>query len=206
MSKKKSEAFEAETQILVKARETLEKNSEDTDVLRKAYASICDEYERLLEEARFLTKVSDKLEVKLNKANEQLEAHNRQLSTEKEMVETERGKALNSNKKLREEKTGLDESRTKLHMILIIIIAILLVIFVIFIWYGYQMNDEIDSKEKSLLQLKTKVESLEETAKVFEQERDSLAKLIPAPKNKRRDNPKPAEEQPAPEGGLIYHF
>jgi uncharacterized membrane protein len=206
MSKKKSEAFEAETQILVKARETLEKNSEDMDVLRKAYASICDEYERLLEEARFLTKVSDKLEIKLNKANEQLEAHNRQLSTEKELVETEMGKALKTNKKLREEKTGLDESRNRLQMILIIIIAVLLVIFVIFIWYGYQMNEEIDAKEKSLLQLKTKVESLEETTRIFEKERDSLAKLIPPPKTKRRETTKPVEEQPAPEGGLIYFF
>jgi len=103
MSKKKSEAFEAETQILVKARETLEKSSDDADALRQAYASICDEYERLLEEARFLTKVSDKLEVKLNKANEQLEAHNKQLSSEKELVENEMGRALKTNKKLREE-------------------------------------------------------------------------------------------------------
>lgn len=206
MSKKKSEAFEAETQILVKARETLEKSGDDAEVLRKAYASICDEYERLLEEARFLTKVSDKLEIKLNKANEQLEAHNRQLSTEKEMVETEMGKALKTNKKLREEKTGLDESRNKLQMTLIIIIAVLLVIFVIFIWYGYQMNDEISTKEKSLLQLKTKVEALEETAKLFEKERDSLAKLIPPPKPNRRAAAKPAEEQSVPEGGFIYHF
>lgn len=204
MSKKKSEAFEAETQILVKARETLEKSSDDADALRQAYASICDEYERLLEEARFLTKVSDKLEVKLNKANEQLEAHNKQLSSEKELVENEMGRALKTNKKLREEKSGLDESRNKLQMVIVFSIAAVVVILAIFFWLAYELKTDLDARDTAINKLKENQDRLEQAKIQMEQERDSLAKLIPAPRDNKRRQPKP--EETSAEGGLIYYF
>jgi len=198
MSKKKSEVFEVESQILLKARETLESSS-DSDSLRQGYGVICDEYERLLEEARFLTKISDKLEVKLNKANEQLESHNRQLSNEKDMVESEMGKALKTNKKLRSEKSDLDQQQNKLQTVLVIIIAILAVIFVIGIWYGYQLNENIKSKEKANNDFKAKVENLEKFNKEQEQALDSLTKAVPpAARPKPRPQPKP-EPEPAAE-------
>lgn len=204
MSKKKSEAFEAETQILVKARETLEKSSDDADALRQAYASICDEYERLLEEARFLTKVSDKLEVKLNKANEQLEAHNKQLSSEKELVENEMGRALKTNKKLREEKSGLDESRNKLQMVIVFSIAAVVVILAIFFWLAYELKTDLDARDSAINKLKENQERLEKAKIQMEQERDSLSKLVPATREGKKKPPK--QEETSAEGGLIYYF
>lgn len=74
MQKRQSEAFPNEVETLKAARENATNPNLTTEEVQRAFNNLCDEYEKLLEETRFLTKTADKLEMKLNAANEKLKA------------------------------------------------------------------------------------------------------------------------------------
>jgi len=77
---KKAEGFAMEQEVLRQARETLERENVSIEVLRESYSGLCEEYEKLLDETKFLTKVSDKLEAKLSAANDKLADYNKELA------------------------------------------------------------------------------------------------------------------------------
>jgi len=160
MSKKKADAFTAEQDVLKEARQALNNTGSERQTLADSFSVLCDEYEKLLEEAKFLTKVSDKLESKLNKANEELVSKNENLTTEVESKESQLGQTLLTNKNLRKEKSALDDKQNQLQMTLIIIIAVLLIAMVVFIWLFFKMSGDVDSLTKSNEDKKAKIEQM----------------------------------------------
>ena len=137
-SKKKGEAFQAEINTLNSAREVLERGEAvPATELRTAYQSIVEEYEKLLDEVKFLTKVSDKLEAKLNSTNEQLKSYNAALATEAETAKAQKDKVLEKNKQLYQEKTDLDFKMNRFQMTLIILIVILVVVVIILLYWAF---------------------------------------------------------------------
>ena len=130
MAKKSSDTFVNEAQTLERTRQVLNDPSVDKDKLQDHLKNLCDEYEKLLEEARFITKVSDKLEAKLNVANEKLKANLDTATSENENIKMEREKVLRKNQKLSKEKTEAEVLRNKLQMTMTILIALLVVVVI----------------------------------------------------------------------------
>ncbi|MCS6904380.1 MAG: hypothetical protein RML72_11045 [Bacteroidia bacterium] len=137
MSRRESEAFPHETEVLRVARETAQNPNLTMDEIQKAFNTLCDEYEKLLEETRFLTKTADKLEMKLNAANEKLKAEKNYFATEAEINRVEKEKALHKNKQLFQEKTEAVTSVNKLQTTLSIIIVVLLVLLITLGYYAF---------------------------------------------------------------------
>ncbi len=137
-SKKKGEAFQSEINTLNAAREVLERGEVVPQAeLVSAYKNIVEEYEKLLDEVKFLTKVSDKLEAKLNSTNEQLKTYNATLATEAETAKAQKDKVLEKNKQLFQEKTDLDFKMNRFQMTLIILIVILVVVVIILLYWAF---------------------------------------------------------------------
>lgn len=135
-SKKKADAFAVESDFLTSSRAKID-GLGTTEELREALRHSLDEYERLLEESKFLTKVSDKLESKLNTANEQLKKFNEELSTEAEIAKNQKDKVLEKNKQLYQEKSELDFRMNRFQLTLIVLIALLVVVILILVYYFY---------------------------------------------------------------------
>lgn len=173
MSKKKGDTFAAESEFLAAARQKIESNTLTEEQLKSSYAEICEKYEELLQEARFLTRVSDKLEKKLSVANDKLQQENTGLTHQTEQIKSEMGKALKTNKKLSQEKTQLDESQNKLQMTLIFIIAGMLIVMVTMGWFWFQTAEEIDDYKKAGQNATALQKQLEELKKE-KAEQDSL--------------------------------
>jgi uncharacterized protein (DUF3084 family) len=134
-SKKKAEAFSNEITVLTNARQTLEASGVSEQDLRTAYTTLCDEYEKLLDEAKFLTKVSDKLESKLNASLEKLKTFNAELTTEAEVAKNQKEKVMEKNKQLYQEKSELDFRMNRFQLILIVLIVILFVVLLIMAYW-----------------------------------------------------------------------
>lgn len=134
MAKTKTDAFADALQTLNKSREILA--SEHThEELKEAFKFLCDEYEKLIGEAQFLTKVSDKLEAKLNKTNEQLRLYNLELAHEAEDAKQLSEKISKQNKSLFEEKKSLDSKVNTFQQFLIITIGFLLALVLLLLYY-----------------------------------------------------------------------
>ena len=132
-SKRKEDVFTVETESLTKAKDVAN-NSQSLDDLRKAFLSFCEDYEKLLDEAKFITKVSDKLESKLNKANEQLKLYNEELAHEAEDVKSKNEKITKRSVELYEQKKTLDKKTNTLQLLVILMIAMLLVAIVLILY------------------------------------------------------------------------
>lgn len=201
MSKKKGETFEIESKTLREAKELGTGSDINLEKLQQAYVNICDEYEKLLDEAKFLTKVSDKLEARLNKANEELQVHYEKIAHEKENVEAAYDKTKKKASQLARENTEIEAGRNKLQMVLIFVIAGLLVVIVVFVWYTFVMKDDLrqalHEREKSAAGMK----SLELKIQNLEQAQREAEEAKTAPKKPARQQARPAapvhEEAPS---------
>ncbi len=134
MAKTKTDAFADALQTLNKSREILE-NHQTPEELKDAFRFLCDEYEKLIGEAQFLTKVSDKLEAKLNKTNEQLRLYNQELAHEAEDAKSLSEKMSIQNKSLFEEKKNLDSKVNTFQQFLIVLVAFLLALVLLLLYY-----------------------------------------------------------------------
>ncbi len=79
MSSKKENLFKIEIQILEKSEGILERDDISTEEYRTLFKELCHNYSELLDQTRLITKVSDKLQNKLNTVNETLEVKNIEL-------------------------------------------------------------------------------------------------------------------------------
>lgn len=137
MEKKKAEAFQLEAEVLDKARAAIENAAITQDQLKEEFVSLANDYEKLLDEAKFLTKISDKLEAKLNASNEKLQHYNKELAHEAESAKTQTEKVLKKNKKLFEEKAESESSKNKLQLTMIILIGMLFIVILLFFYQFY---------------------------------------------------------------------
>lgn len=80
MSSKKENLFKFEAQVLENSEALLAKEETTFEEYKNAYKELCSNYSELLDQTKLITKVSDKLQNKLNSANEALEVKNIELS------------------------------------------------------------------------------------------------------------------------------
>ena len=139
MSKKKQEAFSIEMEVLRKAKEVVEDSSLPEAEIRTEFTSFIAEFEKLLEEARFLTKVSDKLEAKLRTHNEKLSENNKELEQNVDTTKAEKEVILKKNQKLYQEKTQGEISRNKLQLTLLMLLAAVVILIIMFFYYIFWM-------------------------------------------------------------------
>lgn len=76
---RKKNLFSQEAQVLTDTRKVLAREGVTKDELENELAKFCDSYEELLDQSKLITKVSDRLQKKINKANDDLELKNIQL-------------------------------------------------------------------------------------------------------------------------------
>ena len=79
MSSKKENLFKSETQILDKCKELLTKEEVTDDEYKDSFKELCFNYSELIDQSRLITRVSDKLQNKLNSAYEAVEVKNIEL-------------------------------------------------------------------------------------------------------------------------------
>lgn len=79
MSSKKENLFRSEAQILEKCELLLQKQEITFDEYKDSFKELCENYSELLDQTKLITKVSDKLQNKLNSAYEALEVKNIEL-------------------------------------------------------------------------------------------------------------------------------
>jgi hypothetical protein len=79
MSSKKENLFKSETQILEKCEQLLTKDEVTVDEYKESFKELCFNYSELLDQSRLITRVSDKLQNKLNSAYEAVEVKNIEL-------------------------------------------------------------------------------------------------------------------------------
>lgn len=72
LKSKKDDIFRNEKEALDELKKVLTQEDVSKDILLDKYQVLCDKFERLLGEAKFLTSVSDRLQSKLNVANEKM--------------------------------------------------------------------------------------------------------------------------------------
>ena len=77
--KKKKNLFEREVEILKKSKSAIDTEGQDADFFKSKLSEVCNHYEELLDQSKLITKVSDRLQRKINKANEALENKNLEL-------------------------------------------------------------------------------------------------------------------------------
>lgn len=78
-SSRKKNLFSQEASVLRKALDVLEKEGVTDSEIKEEFVSLCNSYEELLDQSKLITKVSDRLQKKINKSNEDLEQKNVEL-------------------------------------------------------------------------------------------------------------------------------
>lgn len=79
MSSKKENLFKSETQILEKCENLLKKEDVTLEEYKDSFKELCSNYSELLDQSKLITRVSDKLQNKLNSAYEAVEIKNIEL-------------------------------------------------------------------------------------------------------------------------------
>jgi hypothetical protein len=79
MGSSKENLFKSETQVLERSQTLLSKQDASLDDYKDSFKDLCHNYSELLDQTRLITKVSDKLQNKLNSAYEAVEIKNIEL-------------------------------------------------------------------------------------------------------------------------------
>jgi len=144
---KRADAYPNEAKVLEQAQSFLDnKAAHTTESLTEAYTNMVEEYGKMLNEVRFITKVSDKLESKLNAANEKLEAYNAQLTDEADHAKKDREKAIERSKRIYQDKSQIEKMANKQQMTIVIFVAVY-IITVVMLVYLFVFSDYAFVKE-----------------------------------------------------------
>lgn len=88
MPKPKSDnVFDNETQYLKQAKLVLAQADQSAESLRQEYEVLIAQYEKLLGDSSVITKISDRLQNRLNRANDKLEASSREIKRKNELLQ-----------------------------------------------------------------------------------------------------------------------
>lgn len=138
MVARKGDTFEKETQLLERGKLVSSDSSLGLDGFRMAFLEIVGGYEELLDEAKFLTKVSDRLEKKLSKANEELAKNNVKIKKENDGLAKENQNVKAKNNHIIAEHQKIGKKLTKFQMAVMIIVFLIgiMVFFALYILFG----------------------------------------------------------------------
>lgn len=127
--------FAEEAHLLQEARLNLAKTDLSESEWHDQYRKMVEEYERLLNEARTLTRIADRNQRRLDEMNAELERQN-QLLKEKEEEAKKTQKAIVSNyQRLAQEQIIIDKRVGRIQGLLVVMIALLTIIILFMLYY-----------------------------------------------------------------------
>lgn len=123
---KKSETFIKEHELLHRVKAFGNGEAQNPESYQAAFSELILGYEELLQETKFLTKVSDRLEKKLSKANDQLEQHNKHIQAENTGLSRENKRVKEKANQIIQEHDKLGKKLSKFQ------VAVMVIIFLVF--------------------------------------------------------------------------
>lgn len=131
----RKDLFAEETQLLQQAKLTLARLDMSPDQWQQEYKQMVEEYDKLLAEARTLTRIADRNQRRLDEMNAELERQN-QLLREKEEEAKKAQKAIVHNyERISEEQAAIDKRVGRVQIFLVIMIAVLTVMILFMLYY-----------------------------------------------------------------------
>ncbi len=131
----RKDLFAEETQLLQQAKLTLARLDMPPEEWLQAYKHMVEEYDKLLAEARTLTRIADRNQRRLDEMNAELERQN-QLLREKEEEAKKTQKAIVHNfERISEEQVAIDKRVGRVQIFLVIMIAVLTVMVLFMLYY-----------------------------------------------------------------------
>lgn len=141
--------FAEESQLLQEARLNLARTDFSEGDWQENYRRMVEEYERLLGEARTLTRIADRNQRRLDEMNAELERQNQLLKEKEEEAKKTQKAIIHNYQRLTQEKTVIDKRVGRIQGLLVVMIAVLTVIILFMLYYLiFDPHRAIDLMEK----------------------------------------------------------
>lgn len=127
--------FAEETQLLQEARLTLARVDLSEADWQGEYKKMVEEYEKLLGEARTLTRIADRNQRRLDEMNAELERQNQLLKQKEEEAKKTQKAIVHNYQRILEEQTVMDKRVGRVQIALVVMIAILTVMILFMLYY-----------------------------------------------------------------------
>lgn len=141
--------FAEESHLLQEARLNLARTDFSEGDWQEHYRRMVEEYERLLGEARTLTRIADRNQRRLDEMNAELERQNQLLKEKEEEAKKTQKAIIHNYQRLTQEKTVIDKRVGRIQGLLVVMIAVLTVIILFMLYYLiFDPHRAIDLMEK----------------------------------------------------------
>ncbi|MCS6896283.1 MAG: hypothetical protein NZZ60_09085 [Bacteroidia bacterium] len=127
--------FAEELQLLQEARLTLARVDMTDAEWQQSYKRMVEEYERLLGEARTLTRIADRNQRRLDEMNAELERQNQLLREKEEEAKKTQKAIIHNYQRLSEEQNVIDKRVGRIQIALVVMVAVLTVIVLFMLYY-----------------------------------------------------------------------
>ncbi|MCX7651693.1 MAG: hypothetical protein N2200_02345 [Bacteroidia bacterium] len=127
--------FAEELQLLQEARLTLARVDMTDAEWQQSYKRMVEEYERLLGEARTLTRIADRNQRRLDEMNAELERQNQLLREKEEEAKKTQKAIIHNYQRLSEEQNVIDKRVGRIQIALVVMVAVLTVIILFMLYY-----------------------------------------------------------------------
>lgn len=127
--------FAEETQLLQEARLNLARPDISEAEWQAYYKRMVEEYEKLLGEARTLTRIADRNQRRLDEMNAELERQNQLLREKEEEAKKTQKAIIHNYQRLSEEQSAIDKRVGQIQIALVVMIAVLTVIILFMLYY-----------------------------------------------------------------------
>jgi len=127
--------FAEETQLIQQARLTLARLDLTEADWQNEYKKMVEEYEKLLGEARTLTRIADRNQRRLDEMNAELERQTQLLKQKEEEAKKTQKAIVHNYQRILEEQTVMDKRVGRVQIALVVMIAILTVMILFMLYY-----------------------------------------------------------------------
>ncbi len=127
--------FAEETQLIQQARLTLARIDLSEADWQNEYKKMVEEYEKLLGEARTLTRIADRNQRRLDEMNAELERQTQLLKQKEEEAKKTQKAIVHNYQRIVEEQTMMDKRVGRVQIALVVMIAILTVMILFMLYY-----------------------------------------------------------------------
>lgn len=127
--------FAEESQLIHEARLNLARTDLSEGEWQEHYKRMVEEYERLLGEARTLTRIADRNQRRLDEMNAELERQNQLLKEKEEEAKKTQKAIIHNYQRIAQEKAAIDKRVGFIQGLLVVMIAVLTVIILFMLYY-----------------------------------------------------------------------
>ncbi|GIV25704.1 MAG: hypothetical protein KatS3mg026_1396 [Bacteroidia bacterium] len=134
-SSSRRDLFAEETQLLQEARLTLARVDLSEADWQAEYKKMVEEYEKLLGEARTLTRIADRNQRRLDEMNAELERQTQLLKQKEEEAKKAQKAIVQNYERIIQDQTIMDKRVGRIQIALVVMIAILTVMILFMLYY-----------------------------------------------------------------------